>query len=129
MWRDLERICGEAGIPWARPSVFPRNGLHAARVACVAAAEPWLPDFVRGVYRANFAEDRDIAAPEVIRELLENLGQDAAGIVSSLLSFSYLSFTLNMNMTIAENFDRQYSLLLQYARQHREAASILETTR
>lgn len=81
MWRDLERICGDAGIPWARPSEFPRNGLHAARVACAAGAEPWLPDFVREVYRANFAEDRDISAPEVIRELLENLDQDSAEVL------------------------------------------------
>ena len=76
MWRDLERICSDAGIPWQRPSAFPRNGLHAARVACAAQVEPWLPDFVRSVYRANFAEDRDIAAPEVIREILERLDLD-----------------------------------------------------
>src|SRR5215468_2676426 len=61
MWRDLERLCAA----FARPTKFPRNGLVAARVVCAAAKEPWLPDFVRAVYRANFADDREIGAPEV----------------------------------------------------------------
>jgi len=33
MWRDWGRICSAAGLRWVRPSVFPRNGLLAARVA------------------------------------------------------------------------------------------------
>jgi hypothetical protein len=39
MWRDLERICSAQGIPFNRPSVFPRNGLLAARVACLAPSD------------------------------------------------------------------------------------------
>ena len=70
MWRDLERVCAAHEIPFRRPSQFPRNGLLAARVACRFATAPWLPDFVRAVYRANFAEDRDISAPETIAACL-----------------------------------------------------------
>jgi 2-hydroxychromene-2-carboxylate isomerase len=70
MWRDIERICERYGLAWRRPTQFPRNGLLAARVATAARGEAWLPDFVRAVYRANFAEDRDIARPEVLREIL-----------------------------------------------------------
>jgi 2-hydroxychromene-2-carboxylate isomerase len=70
MWRDLERLAAEAGLPFQRPSEFPRNGLLAARVATAAEGEAWLPDFVRRVYRANFAEDRDIADPAVLRALV-----------------------------------------------------------
>lgn len=81
MWRDLERICGELGVPFRRPSVFPRSGLLAARVACRFADAPWLPSFVRAVYTANFAEDREIAEPTVIAELLASAGQDAAAIL------------------------------------------------
>ena len=58
MWRDLERICDAEGLPFARPSRFPRSGLLAARVACRGAREPWLPAFVRAVYDANFAARR-----------------------------------------------------------------------
>jgi 2-hydroxychromene-2-carboxylate isomerase len=75
MWRDLERLCAAQGLALRRPSTFPRNGLLAARLALAASAEPWLPDFVRAVYRANFAEDRDIARPEVLAALLEGLAQ------------------------------------------------------
>jgi 2-hydroxychromene-2-carboxylate isomerase len=75
MWRDMERICGKLDLPLQRPTQFPRNGLLAARVACAVAAESWCGDFVRAMYRANFAEDRDIARPEVVGAVLEALGQ------------------------------------------------------
>ncbi|MGQ0653364.1 MAG: 2-hydroxychromene-2-carboxylate isomerase [Betaproteobacteria bacterium] len=78
MWRDLERICAELSLPLRKPSQFPRNGLTAARLACVCAAEPWIGDFVRAVYSANFAEDRDISQPEVLKGILEAIGQPAA---------------------------------------------------
>ena len=66
MWRDLERLCAKYGLPFRRPSVFPRPSLLAARVACTAAAEPWCGDFVRAVFHANFADDRDIASVETV---------------------------------------------------------------
>jgi len=81
MWRDLERICRAEGIPYQRPSEFPRNGLLAARVACRFSASPWLPDFVRSVYRANFAEDRDITAVETISGCLESAGEEPAPLL------------------------------------------------
>jgi len=81
MWRDLERICEKEGIPFRRPSRFPQNGLLAARVTCLAATEPWLPDFVRAIYRANFAEDRDISDAQVIGGILESLGQKAGDVI------------------------------------------------
>lgn len=70
MWRDLERICDTLRIPLQRPSQFPRNGLLAARVACRFANESWLPSFVRAVYHANFADDRNISDPKVIAACL-----------------------------------------------------------
>jgi 2-hydroxychromene-2-carboxylate isomerase len=83
MWRDMERICAELGVPLKRPSVFPRNGLLAARVACRFAEEPWCPAFVRAVYRANFADDREIAEPEVIADCLREVGQDGPACVTA----------------------------------------------
>ncbi len=78
MWRDLARRCESLGIPFAKPSVFPRNGLGAARVACAAADEPWLPDFARAAFRANFARDLDMGKPAVLASLLEDIGQPSA---------------------------------------------------
>ena len=86
MWRDLERVCAKHGVPFRRPSQFPRNGLLAARITCLAAAEEWCPAFVRAVYHANFADDRDIADPAVIIELLDALGQPGPGLVARAAS-------------------------------------------
>jgi 2-hydroxychromene-2-carboxylate isomerase len=74
MWRDMERLCEAQGLPLKRPSQFPRNGLLAARVVCAAAGAPWVPEFVRSVYRANFGEDREVSRPEVVAELLQAQG-------------------------------------------------------
>jgi 2-hydroxychromene-2-carboxylate isomerase len=72
MWRDMERLCTKYGIPFTRPTRFPRNGLLAARIACLAKAtsKPWLPEFTREVFQANFAEDREIGDPAEICSIL-----------------------------------------------------------
>jgi 2-hydroxychromene-2-carboxylate isomerase len=82
MWRDLERLCADAGLPLRRPSAFPRNGLLAARIALIAADEGWCPAFSRAVYHANFAEDRDIGAPTAIAAILESLGCPADALLA-----------------------------------------------
>jgi 2-hydroxychromene-2-carboxylate isomerase len=86
MWRDLERICAKQGVPMRRPSRFPRNGLLAARVALVGAGAPWGADFVRAVYRANFADDRDIADAAVVRDLVAQAGADGAAVLEAAQS-------------------------------------------
>ncbi|MFT3917640.1 MAG: DsbA family protein [Anaeromyxobacteraceae bacterium] len=69
-------------MPWRRPSAFPRNGLLAARVGCAAPDAPWAPAFHRAILRANFAEDRDIADPALVRGVLDGLGLDGAALVA-----------------------------------------------
>lgn len=86
MWRDLERHCARLGIPFNKPSVFPRNGLLAARIACAHSTQSWLPEFVRAVYLANFSQDRDIADATVIAGLLQELGLPAASIIANAQS-------------------------------------------
>ena len=86
MWRDLERICAAEKLPLRRPSVFPRNGLLAARTALVAAEEGWVAPFTRAVYHANFAEDRDIASPEVIGAIVAALGHAAPAVLERAVS-------------------------------------------
>ena len=81
MWRDLERLCANYGLPLRRPSRFPRNGLLAARITCAAEGAAWLPEFVRAVYRANFAQDREISDRGVIAEVLEELDQPASALI------------------------------------------------
>jgi 2-hydroxychromene-2-carboxylate isomerase len=76
MWRDLERLCEGLQIPFARPTQFPRNGLLAARIVAAAQDEAWVPAFVRNVYLAGFAHDRDIADRNVLKDCLRNLISD-----------------------------------------------------
>lgn len=73
MWRDMERTCERLALSFQRPSVFPRSGLLAARVACGAQEESWLPVFVRRVFQANFARDEDISSEEVLGACLAGL--------------------------------------------------------
>ena len=83
MWRDLTRVCDGLNVPLRKPTVFPRNGLLAARVVCAHSEEAWAPAFVRAVYGANFADDADISSPAVVERCLTSVGQDAAAIVAA----------------------------------------------
>jgi 2-hydroxychromene-2-carboxylate isomerase len=85
MWRDMERLCEAQGIALRHPSVFPRNGLLAARLAASAEDEPWVGDFVRGIYRANFAEDREISDPAVVTSVLESIGRPGSELDRAIL--------------------------------------------
>jgi 2-hydroxychromene-2-carboxylate isomerase len=82
MWRDLSRLAAGYGLPFQKPSVFPRNGLSAARIALVAEPEGWCPDWTRAVFTAEFAQDRDIADTAVLSGLLETLGQDPGAVLA-----------------------------------------------
>src|SRR3954453_10584990 len=72
MWRDLERICGSLGLPFARPDPFPQNSLTAARLA-LAVDEAERPAFTRAVYAAQFGERRQIAGKETLAAILAKL--------------------------------------------------------
>jgi 2-hydroxychromene-2-carboxylate isomerase len=87
MWRDLDRVCTRLGIPFAKPSKFPRNGLVAAR-ATLALPEERRPAFVRAVYTANFTKDLDIGSPDIVKALLAEEGHDVAAVFARLESSS-----------------------------------------
>ena len=82
MWRDLSRLAAGYGLPFQRPSLFPRNGLFSARIALVAEPEGWCPDWSRAVFTAEFAQDRDIADTAVLSGLLETLGHDPGAVLA-----------------------------------------------
>lgn len=79
MWRDVERLCQKHGIAWRRPTVFPRNSVLAARVACCAG--PAIGPVMRAIFSANFAEDLDIADPGVLRAAIDSAGGDGGRIL------------------------------------------------
>lgn len=76
MWRDLERICSDLGLPLVRPDPFPQNSLLAARVAVAVAGEPWAGDYCVHVFREAFGRGRPIADPAVIQSVIGRFGRD-----------------------------------------------------
>jgi 2-hydroxychromene-2-carboxylate isomerase len=77
MWRDLERLCAELGLPFRRPNPFPQNGLTAARLALVGLDEGWGDDFCEGVFRAEFGEGRRIDEAGTLGSILQSLDVNA----------------------------------------------------
>jgi 2-hydroxychromene-2-carboxylate isomerase len=73
MWRDLERVCAELGLPFQRPDPFPQNSLLAARVALAGFDQGWGEDFCRAVFRAEFGEGRGIEDAATISDVLVGL--------------------------------------------------------
>ncbi|MDL2338391.1 MAG: 2-hydroxychromene-2-carboxylate isomerase, partial [Pseudomonadota bacterium] len=88
VWKDMERQCRKFDLPWVQPTAFPRSGLLPLRVALVGAEQPWMGAFCRRVMALNFAEDREIDAPDVVAEVLEQLGLSARQILDEAQSES-----------------------------------------
>jgi len=82
MWREMERSCARYGLPFRRPSVFPRSSVRAARVALVGVDEEWCGPFVHAVFQANFAEDRDITSADELAAVLDGLGQPGREVLA-----------------------------------------------
>jgi len=81
-WRDMERLAARLGLPkFSPPNPFPANSLLAARVA-LALPDEARPEFTRAVYRAEFADGRDIADRALIAEILRGLGHDAEAVLA-----------------------------------------------
>ncbi|HZX28417.1 MAG TPA: DsbA family protein, partial [Telluria sp.] len=70
VWRDMEREAAKYGLPWKRPTVFPRRSLLPARVATAAEGQAWQTPFIQRIMLANFAEDREIDDPDLVGEVL-----------------------------------------------------------
>lgn len=89
MWRDVERLCNHYGIPYKRPEIFPQNGVRAARATYVAIDEGWGPEMTHAVYDRVFVNERDISDPDVLRDIIESLGRDAAAVLAKAESPEY----------------------------------------
>ena len=78
MWRDMERRSKRYVLPFAKPPIFPMNGLKAARVMTAALNEPWCGAFARAVFTAQFARGEDISTEDVLRQAIDACGADPA---------------------------------------------------
>ncbi|KWT71536.1 2-hydroxychromene-2-carboxylate isomerase [Hyphomicrobium sulfonivorans] len=77
MVRDIERIAADRGLRFQMPDPFPANGLHAARIATAGRADGWCAPFTRAVFKAQFADGKDISDADVLASLLANIGVDS----------------------------------------------------
>jgi 2-hydroxychromene-2-carboxylate isomerase len=76
MWRDMERQASKFGLPFRKPSEFPRLALLPMRVALLGASAPWIAAFCREVMRQNWVDDLDINDPHNVRLALDGLVPD-----------------------------------------------------
>ncbi|HSI59233.1 MAG TPA: 2-hydroxychromene-2-carboxylate isomerase [Ideonella sp.] len=86
VWRDMERQCIRYGIPWHRPSVFPRAATLPMKVAAAHAQADWIGRYCRIFMTKNFALDEDINTGEQVGEVLAGLGLDAPVIIDEAFS-------------------------------------------
>ena len=74
MWRDVEREAERLGIPFRRPSAFPRNAVAAAKIAIAGMSAGWGVAFAKRVMQVEFVDDRDIGERDVLQGLVSELG-------------------------------------------------------
>jgi 2-hydroxychromene-2-carboxylate isomerase len=75
--RDMERWAEERGMPFRFPTQFPLRTVTALRVAIVR------PETTDAIYRAAWAEDRDIGQDDVLRGVLTDAGFDGAALLDA----------------------------------------------
>jgi 2-hydroxychromene-2-carboxylate isomerase len=75
--RDLAAWAERSGVPLRFPSRFPVRTVLPLRAAIVE------PGATSAIYRAVWAEDRDVADPVVLAEVLDRAGFDGAAVVGA----------------------------------------------
>ena len=77
--RDLDRTAKKRGMPInVKPAFWPTNPAPSAYAIIAAAQEGKVGDLAHAFARACWAEERDVAQDDVIREVLEANGFDPA---------------------------------------------------
>lgn len=84
--RDMERSARFLSVPYRQPDPFPIATVSAARALLwlqaqgSAKAVPW----VHKVFRAYFAEGRNVSDPDVLAALADELGIDRAALAAGI---------------------------------------------
>jgi 2-hydroxychromene-2-carboxylate isomerase len=84
VWRDMERQCAKYGLPWRKPSVFPRAATLPMKVAAANGEAPWIGAYCRSFMMKNFVLDQDIDSVEQVCAVLTEIGADAPGVLDRL---------------------------------------------
>jgi 2-hydroxychromene-2-carboxylate isomerase len=86
VWRDMERQCAKYGLPWRKPTVFPRAATLAMKVAAANTDAAWIGRYCQAFMTKNFALDEDIDSVEQIRSVLTQVGADAQRVIEAAQS-------------------------------------------
>lgn len=83
VWRDMARRAAKYGVPFRRPSAFPRRALLPMRVALVGADQAWMGEYCRRIMLQNWAHDREIDDAAVVLEALRRLVDDPQAVLAA----------------------------------------------
>ena len=83
MWVDLQRWASRLSIPLVQPVGFPVASILALRAAFEAERLGRLVPYSHAVFRAYWAEGKDIANPEVLAAAASSAGLDGAAVVAA----------------------------------------------
>ncbi len=87
MWVDLERWAKRIGVPLVMPAVFPVASILALRTALAAERRGKLVPFTHAVFRACWADGKDISSPEVLAAVASSVGLDGPAVVAAAPEF------------------------------------------
>lgn len=82
--KDFTRYAARYGVPFGLPSPFPINSLNLMRGAIAADNEGRLVPYSDAIYRAIFAEQRNMEDPIVIGTVLRSAGFDPAALMAAI---------------------------------------------
>lgn len=87
MGTDLARWARRLGIPYAWPAKFPVLTVLPLRAAFAAEQAGQLVPFTHAVFRAYWAEGRDVSDPAVVEAAARGAGLDGSALLAAAPSF------------------------------------------
>jgi 2-hydroxychromene-2-carboxylate isomerase len=81
VWRDMARRAAKYGIPFTRPSSFPRRALLPMRVALLGAQQAWMGEYCRRIMLRNWSEDAGIDDAGTVLAALDGLVAEPGAIL------------------------------------------------
>ena len=80
---DMARWAKRFGVELQMPAAHPMRSVEALRATLVTGIDPAV---IAGFYRAYWVENRPISSPEVISEVVNRAGHDAAAVLANIES-------------------------------------------
>ncbi|GAB3435016.1 2-hydroxychromene-2-carboxylate isomerase [Massilia solisilvae] len=85
-WKDVARQASKYGLPFRRPSVFPRVALLPLRVAVLGSDSDWMVPFCERVMLQNWRDDLEINEEVNVLAALEGLVDDPRAVLAAALT-------------------------------------------